>query len=95
MNIIVIGILITVIMILYIIFAQFWMFICDTVLDVFEKFFPVDGKKISQSEYGGQRHLQYIRNCKRILYTSLLTSCKLNSYLADIDEQAENMFFGW
>ena len=45
MNIIVIGILITVIMILYIIFAQFWMFICDTVLDVFEKFFPVDGKK--------------------------------------------------
>ena len=45
MNIIVIGILITVIMILYIIFAQFWMFICDTVLDVFEKFFPVAGKK--------------------------------------------------
>ncbi len=40
-----------------------------------------------------QRHLQYIKNCKRVLYTSLLTSCKLNSYLADIDEQAENMFF--
>ncbi len=37
--------------------------------------------------------MQYIRNCKRILYTSLMTSCKLNSYLADIDEQAENMFF--
>ena len=29
----------------------------------------------------------------QVLYTSLLTSCKLNSYLADIDEQAENMFF--
>lgn len=41
----------------------------------------------------GQRHLQYIKNCKRVLYTSLLTSCKLNSYLANIDEQAENMFF--
>ncbi|MDY2654957.1 MULTISPECIES: TnpV protein [Eisenbergiella] len=41
----------------------------------------------------GQRHLQYVKNCKRVLYTSLLTSCKLNSYLANIDEQAENMFF--
>ncbi len=41
----------------------------------------------------GQRHLRYIRECKRILYTSLLTSGKLNSYLADIDKQAENIFF--
>lgn len=41
----------------------------------------------------GQRRLQYIKNCKRVLYTSLLTSCKLNSYLVNIDEQAENMFF--
>lgn len=41
----------------------------------------------------GQRHLQYIRQYKRILYTNLLTSGKLNSYLADIDEQAEDLFF--
>lgn len=41
----------------------------------------------------GQRHLQYIKNCKRVLYTSLFISCKLNGYLANIDEQAENMFF--
>ena len=41
----------------------------------------------------GQRHLRYIRQYKRILYTTLLTSGKLNSYLADIDEQAEGMFF--
>lgn len=34
----------------------------------------------------------YIRQYKRILYTTLLTSGKLNSYLADIDEQAEGMF---
>lgn len=40
----------------------------------------------------GQRHLRYIKHHKRVFYTNLLTSCKLNSYLADIDEQAENMF---
>ena len=40
----------------------------------------------------GQRHLRYIRKHKRLLYTNLLTSGKLNSYLADIDQQAEEMF---
>ena len=40
----------------------------------------------------GQRHLRYILQYKRILYTNLLTSGKLNSYLADIDAQAEEMF---
>ena len=40
----------------------------------------------------GQRHLRYIRQHKRILYTNLLISVKLNRYLADIDEQAEEMF---
>ena len=40
----------------------------------------------------GQRHLRYIKEHKRIFYTTLLISCKLNSYLADIDEQAEYMF---
>lgn len=40
----------------------------------------------------GQRHLRYIKEHKRTLYVNLLTSCKLNSYLADIDEQAEEMF---
>lgn len=41
----------------------------------------------------GQRHLRYIKEHIRAFYTSLLTSCKLNSYLADIDKQAEDMFF--
>ena len=41
----------------------------------------------------GQRHLRYIKQHKRVFYTNLLTSCKLNSYLADVDEQAENLFF--
>lgn len=40
----------------------------------------------------GQKHLRYIKEHKRAFYTNLLISCKLNSYLADIDEQAEVMF---
>ena len=40
----------------------------------------------------GQRHLRYIKEHKRTLYANLLTSRKLNNYLADIDKQAENMF---
>lgn len=40
----------------------------------------------------GQRHLRYIKQHKRVFYANLLSSCKLNSYLADVDEQAENMF---
>ena len=40
----------------------------------------------------GQRHKRYLREHKRATYTTLLTSGKLNSYLADIDEQAEEMF---
>lgn len=39
----------------------------------------------------GQRHLRYIKQYKRCFYSELLTSGKLNSYLADIDRQAEEM----
>ena len=41
----------------------------------------------------GQRHLRYIRQHKRLFYVNLLTSGKLNSYLVDINEQAEELFF--
>lgn len=41
----------------------------------------------------GQRHRRYLKEHKRAIYTTLLTSGKLNCYLADIDEQAEKMFF--
>ena len=41
----------------------------------------------------GKRHLQYIEHHHKIRYTNLLTSCKFTAYLADIDEQAEDMFF--
>ena len=40
----------------------------------------------------GQRHLRYIRKHKVSLYSELLISGKLNDYLADINEQAEEMF---
>lgn len=40
----------------------------------------------------GQRHLRYIREHKKALYTSLLTSGKLHSYLADVEEQAQRLF---
>ena len=40
----------------------------------------------------GQRHLRYLKEYRRVFYFNLLTSGKLNSYLADIDEQAANMF---
>ena len=36
--------------------------------------------------------VQYIKVHRKCFYTPLLTKCKLNSYLADIDRQAEGMF---
>ena len=36
--------------------------------------------------------MRHIKQNRRVLYTNLLTSGKLNTYLADIDEQAEEMF---
>lgn len=41
----------------------------------------------------GQRHSRYIKQHRKILYTNLLTSGKLNGYLVDLDKQAEDMFF--
>ncbi len=41
----------------------------------------------------GQRYLKYIKQHRKILYINLLTSGKLNEHLADIDKQAEDMFF--
>ena len=40
----------------------------------------------------GQWHRMYLKNHHRVRYINLLTSGKLNSYLADIDRQAEEMF---
>ena len=40
----------------------------------------------------GQRHWRYLKEHRRATYATLLTSGKLNSYLAGIDRQAEEMF---
>ena len=40
----------------------------------------------------GQRHLDYLKQYRRVTYTNLLTSGKLNAYLADIDRQAQERF---
>ena len=41
----------------------------------------------------GQRHLQYIKAHRKGFYTTLLTKCELNRHLADVNKQAEDMFF--
>ena len=41
----------------------------------------------------GQRHLRYLRQYKKATYTALLIEGKLPDYLADINEQAEEMLF--
>lgn len=40
----------------------------------------------------GQRHLRYLKQYRKVRYYNLLTSGKLNGYLANIDRQAEEMF---
>ena len=52
---------------------------------------------IPKDEYSvglwGQRHHKYIKQHRKVFYYSLHTSCKLNSYLHEVDKQAEEMFF--
>lgn len=40
----------------------------------------------------GQRHLRYLQEYRRLIYINLLTSGKLNAYLIDIDNQAQERF---
>ena len=40
----------------------------------------------------GQRHARYLKQYHKVFYMNLLTSGKLNNYLADIDNQAEETF---
>ena len=41
----------------------------------------------------GQRHLIYLKQSHKVLYYNLLTSGKLNTHIAEIDKQANDMFF--
>lgn len=40
----------------------------------------------------GQQHARYLKQHRKIIYMNLLTSGKLNDYLVDIENQAQNMF---
>ena len=40
----------------------------------------------------GQRHARYLKQNHQVLYMNLLTSGKLNTYLVDIDKQAQEQF---
>ena len=41
----------------------------------------------------GQRRLRYLKQHRKILYYNLLTSGKLYSHLADVEEEAQELFF--
>ena len=47
--------------------------------------------KITISVFG-QRHKRYLQEHHKLIYFNLLTSCKLAAYLADIDEQANELY---
>lgn len=40
----------------------------------------------------GQRHLRYLREYRKVTYTNLLTSGRRNTYLAEMDRQAQERF---
>lgn len=42
--------------------------------------------------YWGRKHKEYIKQYKPAFYTTLLIQCKLNSYLADVEQQAQQLF---
>ena len=52
----------------------------------------LDEEDIQPIGMWGRKHLQYIKEHRRALYTSLLISGKLNSHLTEIDNQATEMF---
>ena len=58
---------------------------------------PVDtsaeGGSTDRAGRRDQRHLRYLRQCKKTTYTALVIESKLPDYLANVNEQAEEMLF--
>lgn len=52
----------------------------------------VEGTDTRQIGVWGQRRLNYLKHHRKVLYYNLLTSGKLHSHLADIEEQAQDLF---
>ena len=53
---------------------------------------PAEEETEANIGFWGMRHKRYLKQNHKVRYYNLLTSGKLNSYLADIDKQAEEMF---
>ena len=53
---------------------------------------PAEEEKKANIDVQAMRHKLYLKPLHKVLYYNLLTSGKLNSYLADIEQQAQNLF---
>ena len=55
---------------------------------------PAEEEKEADIGVWGMRHKRYLKQNHKVRYYNLLTSGKLNSYLADVEQQAQNLFLG-
>lgn len=53
---------------------------------------PVEEEKEANIGVWAMRHKRYLKQNHKVRYYNLLTSGKLNSYLADIEQQAQDLF---
>lgn len=53
---------------------------------------PAEEEMETNIGFWGMRHKRYLKQNHKVRYYNLLTSGKLDSYLADIEEQAQNLF---
>lgn len=53
---------------------------------------PAEEEKEANIGVWGMRHKRYLKQNHKVLYYNLMTSGKLNSYLADIEQQAQQLF---
>lgn len=53
---------------------------------------PAEEEKEANIGVWGMRHKRYLKQNHKVLYYNLLTSGKLNSYLANIEQQAQDLF---
>lgn len=53
---------------------------------------PAEEEKEAHIGIGGLRHKRYLKQNHKVFYYNLLTSGKLNSYLTDIEQQAQHLF---
>ena len=53
---------------------------------------PAEEEKEANIGVWGMRHKRYLKQNQKVIYYNLLTSGKLNSYLADVEQQAQDLF---